>query len=447
MCSTCTREELSQIRNDFEFTEERTVYILVAGDDTNLWFRGSLDTTFLESNPKAPSPTTSIWILDESLEMWSLDATSCDISVGLHQHAIFFDLLDKMQLTELTVILEKLMMNGQAKLSFRDDWNSVELYMALMVQTFSGEMFTSFKNTIDICMLLFGALQGYFSGIVEEQLSMETFIQHVGRHTGFTLEGRSYKGAEECKAIDFLKGWWVPTGGAYEFMPLPSRILTYGKTATNFVHTTPGKKNPERSARYAAYATAKCNAVVPRDYPILGPFLDMCDRVSIAWDWENPSGWAFSTGYSEVGQRPIFAAHPSQVKVNADVVLDMMRIRYGDGLAEKLASLKTFLDDITFDTYKGFTVVSGFPWLSELRDEDYGLPKLVPITDPSEMPPFLEWQAARANPFPDANLISACSSPAESDTDAHSSSSDSESEEHCGVLFHSSDEESCDFTN
>jgi hypothetical protein len=269
------------------------------------------------------------------------------------------------------------MMNGQAKLHFGDDWNRVKFYMEMMIQTFSGELFTSFKNTLVIAILLFGFIITYFEETEEKDVTMEDFVAKFGKHSGFTLEGECYIGEEECKAIDFLKGWWVPTGGSYEFMPLPSRILTYGKTRTNFVHTTPGKKNPERSARYAAYATARCNAVVPRNYPILGSYLAMCDRVSISWDIGKKIK-LFDPLYTEPGMGPLFGSESEgSIKIPTDVVLDMMRVRYGEELADNIIQLDDFLNDIDFDTFEGFTVTAGFPWLSILRDVDYGRPKEV----------------------------------------------------------------------
>jgi hypothetical protein len=253
--------------------------------------------------------------------------------------------------------------------------------MDLMIQTFSGELFTSFKNTLILSILLFGFVIHYFKKTPESEINMDDFVHKFGKASGFTLEGECFKGEEECKAVDFLKGWWVPNGGSYEFMPLVSRLMSYGKTQTNFVHTTPGRQNMERSARYAAYATARCNVVVPRNYPVLGRYLAMCDRVSLPWDFATKAKM-FDSIYREPDSLPMFGGSES-VKVPADVVLDMMRTRYGEEIIANLPTLDAFLDDIDFDTFEGFTVVSGFPWLSILRDRDYGKPKQVDSADGS----------------------------------------------------------------
>lgn len=200
---------------------------------------------------------------------------------------------------------------------------------------------------------------------------MSDFIEYFGKRSGFTLEGEEFRG-DRTIICDFLKGWWVPSNGSFEFMPLPSRILSLGKTRTNFVHSTPARK-VYQACRYAAYATSRCNAAVDHTYPILGAYLSMCSRISIPWD--SDKAYKFDTMFRPEGEDPLFSGE--MVSVPRDTVLDMIDMRYGPNVVANLHLLEEFCEDIDFASYEGFTVLSGFSWLSELRDRDYGQPKEV----------------------------------------------------------------------
>jgi DNA-binding protein H-NS len=354
MCSSDKRRELSFKRHQFDLEEDGTIYVLDAGDDLNIWIRDH----------------------NGVVRLWTLDAKSCDISMGLHQHAMFFDLLSSLGMEPLVVLLNTFAFGARAKMKFGNDFDRFSVYLCHMIQTFSGELFTSFKNTLIIISLIIGCLLEFLPTHEIDDNIWENFVDFVGHHTGITLEGEQFTG-DNIDQCDFLKGWWVPHKGTYEFLPLPSRLLSWGKTRTNFVHTTPGKNNMPRSVRYAMHATARCNSAVPRNYPLLGSYLRLADRVSIYWP-DSTNFSKFDSVYREPGDEPMFGGE-EDVEVNVDTVLDMIKMRYGEEAVGVMEDVQAFCDEITFDEFEGFTVMGGFPGLSVFRDRDYGTPKIVNV--------------------------------------------------------------------
>jgi len=71
----------------------------------------------------------------------------------------------------------------------------------------------------------------------------------------------------------FLKGWWVPGVDGYVWVPLPSQVIKLGKIMTD--PQAIFKQLPAPDAWKAAAASmAASYGYVPREYPILGAFLD-----------------------------------------------------------------------------------------------------------------------------------------------------------------------------
>jgi hypothetical protein len=301
--------------------------------------------------------------------------------MGLHQHAIFFDQLSRLDFEALVTLLYTFAFAARAKLKFCNEFDGITMYLLHMIQTFSGELFTSFKNTLIIVMILIGALVMFLQKVdISLDGAFDSFIEFVGSRSGITLEGEEFLD-EDIYICDFLKGWWVSSNGNYEFLPLPSRILTWGKTRTNFVHTTPGKNNLPRSTRYAMYATARCNGSIPRNYPMLGAYLRMADRVSLPWSIDQMLE-KFDTVYREPGEDPLFGGEDVVIS-DPDVINDQILRRYGTECLPVIQNLESFCDDIEFDDFDGFTVMAGFSDLSIFRDRDYGRPK---VTDPPSIP-------------------------------------------------------------
>lgn len=176
---------------------------------------------------------------------------------------------------------------------------------------------------------------------------------------------------QDPKYATFLKCYWVPRldGEGYVFMRLPSAILTMGKTRTNWIHSTPGK-NPLRSARYACHALARGHGIIDRKSMILGPYLDMLDRVSIAWDWQKKN---YSLGLfhrlQEEGTFKDFIGE--EIPVDLKFVEDYVLVRYGLTPAD-VSEFEAFCSDITYENYSPFTKVNCFDFLNKLREVDYG---------------------------------------------------------------------------
>ncbi len=105
----------------------------------------------------------------------------------------------------------------------------------------------------------------------------------LGRDLGFVVK---YHGKPDVGELTFLRGWWrLDTQGAYVWLPLPSALLKLGKILRDPVTIThvhkQGKKvqrTSEEAVKVVAWALARCYDGVPRDYPVLGEFLEVMKR-------------------------------------------------------------------------------------------------------------------------------------------------------------------------
>ena len=131
---------------------------------------------------------------------------------------------------------------------------------------------------------------------------------------GFQLKLRVHP---EPRYLTFLKGWWVPTrGGEAIWLPLPSMILKIGKSLRSPQDLFP-LDDIATAYRKTAYALASSPGLVPYDYPILGPFIDMMKTVGIENDFDMPHKW-----------HRIRIETPQDVALDLDAIYDMLAYRY-----------------------------------------------------------------------------------------------------------------------
>jgi len=89
--------------------------------------------------------------------------------------------------------------------------------------------------------------------------------------------------------MTFLKGWWrQDVFGYYHWLPLPSAVIKLGKLLRDPLDIV-GKAKPNlkkngevgrlEAIRECAFALASSYSGVPKDYPILGPFLETLKRL------------------------------------------------------------------------------------------------------------------------------------------------------------------------
>jgi hypothetical protein len=77
----------------------------------------------------------------------------------------------------------------------------------------------------------------------------------------------------------FLKGWWVPGVDRAIWVPLPSQVIKLGKIMTDPRLIFPKLAAPQ-AWKAAASSMAASYGFVPREYPILGPFLKRYSELS-----------------------------------------------------------------------------------------------------------------------------------------------------------------------
>jgi len=82
----------------------------------------------------------------------------------------------------------------------------------------------------------------------------------------------------EPRFATFLKGWWLPRlGGGVSWYPLPSQVVKLGKSMRN-PRLYSQSHDDYDGVLVAAWALAKSMPNLPRDYPLLGPFVSMLER-------------------------------------------------------------------------------------------------------------------------------------------------------------------------
>jgi len=104
--------------------------------------------------------------------------------------------------------------------------------------------------------------------------------------------------ADTWSDLTFLRGSWFSSLDYPAWLPLPSRVLKLGKSMEDPIKLlTKARMRLDgaraEAQRLALYAWGKTLGDVPRDYPILGPFLAAFDRLGtnsaiIVEDNENP---------------------------------------------------------------------------------------------------------------------------------------------------------------
>jgi len=148
-------------------------------------------------------------------------------------------------------------------------------------------------------------------------------------------------------SLTFLKGWWQQDAcSSICWYPLPSQVLKLGKTLRPLRLFSAGKKNYTEGVATLAYAIAASMPGVPRDYPILGPFLSTLCRlgketnrvVSASEDgWYKPQVSAVS-----VNRRMAIEAICERYDLTEE---DIVRV---EGLIGRVRALPAFLSDPVF---------------------------------------------------------------------------------------------------
>jgi len=141
------------------------------------------------------------------------------------------------------------------------------------MQLATGSTMTTLLNSISNAFLWLHIVANHFDDPPRRALEL-----------GFTLKLRSHG---ELWQGTFLKGWWLPDPrGDFNWIVLPSLVAKIGKIMNDPVSITKvtrqGKEfrfPPERAVRIVAFGIALSYGEIPKDYPILGPFLVTLSRL------------------------------------------------------------------------------------------------------------------------------------------------------------------------
>jgi hypothetical protein len=94
---------------------------------------------------------------------------------------------------------------------------------------------------------------------------------------GLKLKEQAHARLEDAT---FLKGWFIAARehAGVVWAPLPSQVLKISKTLRDPRLFSPVREHVDGLKKFA-YAMGRSMGTIPRDYPILGPFLAMYDRL------------------------------------------------------------------------------------------------------------------------------------------------------------------------
>jgi len=170
---------------------------------------------------------------------------------------------------ECRVLVELGMSRKQARLLFQTQLASpryqVERYeikrrLPMPPQRATGGPDTTIGNTLTNMMSVLYSVWKSNGVSALERCQLELgFLAKLQVHTDLTQ-------------ATFLKGWWLPTFGDYQWLPLPSQVVKIGKIMTKPTHIFKMLK-PLPAWRAAASSMAASYGVVPFDYPLFGMFL------------------------------------------------------------------------------------------------------------------------------------------------------------------------------
>jgi hypothetical protein len=164
---------------------------------------------------------------------------------------------------------------GSTKTTFMNSMNNICVYMAWAMaitetatqMTFSHYMSTQIKPKPDL----------HASIIMQSALTGTASLEKVAQNLGFTLKCKSFEEGDMQQAT-FLKGMWFRgaeassrNGSDYVWLPLPSTTIKIGKLLKSPNVLAPRDPDPISTC---ARMIANSYPYVPRNYPILGPFLE-----------------------------------------------------------------------------------------------------------------------------------------------------------------------------
>lgn len=341
---TCasTAAELVDARVEIEWAPPNSVIILDSSDDYVFFFHSAELGKFAIGG----------------------DLKSCDATQGVHAIRFYRDFTALRGCTGgmmdwlIYFLLEvKVQMKSQASNRKADEKpNPVTIRLENRFMTYSGETLTTDRNSTNTGLVLLESVMNTISKHDQNQLTMEFFHNNIIERTktyGLVPVNEMF---ENILYVDFLKGWWVPNiRGSFNFLPLPSRILKMGKTRTNPAFLTKSR-DPQRGIKYALYCTAQGCKGIPRNYPIIGPYLEYCDKHGMI-NHNDPIniGKFEKRMYSEIEEMP---------PVDTEAAETMFNYRYG---SMDMDQWKSFLS-----TAKPGFYVTGMNMVEQLYTVDYG---------------------------------------------------------------------------
>lgn len=180
----------------------------------------------------------------------------------------------------------------------------------------TGIVTTTVSNGVDnMSAMAYGVSEG-----IANKLEPDEAFKLIGRDLGFVLKIRETPCLYQ---MDFLKGWWIPTTQGLRWINLPSMILKASKVGTTPLHIfRKATKDPDEAFRYLVYSISKCWKGIPREYPVFGAYLSVCDRLGSHID--NPG--AYRAGIVENAEYKVWTRVTDIV---VSVVFDMIAKRYG----------------------------------------------------------------------------------------------------------------------
>jgi len=215
--------------------DNRRAAIIVAGDDFFGIIRDN-DTIFYLEN----------------------DFAKFDRTQGVHAQDAEASILNILGMSEKTLYLLFTTMNLQPR--YENKRLAHQQIFHMPAQRATGAPDTTIGNTINniISVIYSVMLSNSFTNLATDQarLGLEAKLQ---RH-------------EDPSEATFLKGWWLPCGHDYYWLPLPSQTVKMGKILT--LPTQIFKHLPEDSAWRSAAKSMGCSYKnVPYEYPLFGPLL------------------------------------------------------------------------------------------------------------------------------------------------------------------------------
>jgi len=113
---------------------------------------------------------------------------------------------------------------------------------------------------------------------VECQESSKT-PEEIAYECGFEVKTSYY---DDLGEGTFLKGWWKPTvNGEMSWLPLPSQVLKIGKVQREPRLFSANKRDAREGVDMLSHAIASSFQTIPRDYPILGPYIATLEKLGV----------------------------------------------------------------------------------------------------------------------------------------------------------------------